>query len=260
MKIFDSHCHLDDPAFDRDRQAVIERAHAAGVRRLMTIGVTPAASARAVELADEHAEVYAAVGVHPHDARTCSRAALDQLARLAKNPKVCAWGEIGLDFNRMYSPRPQQEQWFVKQLELAAGLDLPVIFHERDSKGRFLEILKSHASSALRGVVHCFSGTATELAQYLELGLHIGITGIITLQSRGARLRRLAGLVPVGRLLVETDAPYLTPAPEKNRTRRNEPAFVKSVLLRLAAVRSEDPRRLAAAVWDNTCRLYGLQP
>ncbi len=260
MKIFDSHCHLDDPAFDRDRQGVIERAHTAGVIRLMTIGVTPETSARAVRLADEYAEVYASVGIHPHDAKACSPAALDQLVELARNPKVCAWGEIGLDFARMYSPQPQQEQWFIKQLELAAGLALPLIFHERDSKGRFLQILKSHGPPSPKGVVHCFSGTEKELMQYLELGLYIGVTGIVTLQSRGAQLRRLAGLVPAERLLVETDAPYLTPAPEKNRTRRNEPAFVKSVLLKLAAVRKEDPRQLADTIWNNTCRLYGLQP
>ncbi len=260
MKIFDSHCHLDDGAFDRDRPEVIARALAAGVVRLMSIGVTPATSAAAARLAGEHAAVYASVGVHPHDARSCSQSSLDQLVELAKNPKVCAWGEIGLDFNRLYSPQQVQEQWFIKQLELAAGLGLPLIFHERDSRGRFLEILKSHGPSSLQGVVHCFSGTEKELEQYLRLGLHIGITGIITLQSRGARLRRLAGLVPAERLLVETDAPYLTPAPQKNRTRRNEPAFVKSVLLKLAEVRKEDPRRLADTIWNNTCRLYGLQP
>ncbi len=160
----------------------------------------------------------------------------------------------------MYSPQEQQEHWFIKQLELAAGLALPLIFHERDSNGRFLEILTHHGSPAFKGVVHCFSGTQKELEQYLELGLHIGITGIITLQSRGAQLRQLVSLVPAERLLVETDAPYLTPAPEKNRTRRNEPAFVKAVLLKLAEVRKEDPRQLADTIWNNTCRLYGLQP
>ena len=260
MKIFDSHCHLDDPAFARDRQAVIESAHAVGVIRLMTIGVSPETSAQAVMLADEYPAVYASVGVHPHDAKACSLPALKQLVKLAENPRVRAWGEIGLDYNRMYSPQRLQEKWFIKQLELAAGLSLPLIFHERDSNGRLLEILKSHGPPSLKGVVHCFSGTEKELKQYLELGLHIGITGIVTLQSRGARLRQLVNLVPAERLLVETDAPYLTPAPEKNRTRRNEPAFVKSVLLRLAEVRKQDPEQLADTIWNNTCRLYGLQP
>ena len=120
-------------------------------------------------------------------------------------------------------------------------------------------MLKKHAANKLNGVVHCFSGDHNELKQYLELGLYIGITGILTIKGRGARLRELAALIPPDRLLVETDAPYLTPAPEKNRTRRNEPAFVKSVFQKLAEVRKEDPEKLAKIVWENTCRLYGLE-
>lgn len=164
-----------------------------------------------------------------------------------------------MDFNRMYSPRKDQEQWFIKQLEIADELKLPMIFHERDSNGRFLEILKDHKSTAIKGVVHCFSGSRNELDQYLALGLHIGITGILTIKSRGAQLRQLVPGIPSDRLLVETDAPYLVPAPEKNHIRRNEPAFVKSVLLKLAEVRNENPEDLAETVWQNTCRLYGLE-
>ena len=151
-----------------------------------------------------------------------------------------AWGEIGLDFNRMYSSREDQEKWFRRQLEIAARLDLPLIFHERDSNGRFFEMLNKHAINKLKGVVHCFSGDHNELVKYLDLGLYIGITGILTLNDRGARLRKLAAVIPSDRLLVETDAPYLVPAPQKNHHRRNEPAFVKSVLLKLAEVRKEE--------------------
>ncbi len=259
MKLFDSHCHLDDKAYDQDFNNVLERAHSAGVTRLMAIGVNGKTSARAVKLAESHPGIYASVGVHPHDAGNCSEAMIEDLIKLAENPKVRAWGEIGLDFNRMYSPREDQEKWFRKQLEIAGKLDLPMIFHERDSNGRFLEMLKKYAANKLNGVVHCFSGDHNELKQYLELGLYIGITGILTIKGRGARLRELAALIPPDRLLVETDAPYLTPAPEKNRTRRNEPAFVKSVFQKLAEVRKEDPEKLAKIVWENTCRLYGLE-
>ncbi len=184
---------------------------------------------------------------------------IEDLKKLAENPKVRAWGEIGLDFNRMYSPREDQEKWFRKQLEIAGELDLPLIFHERDSNGRFLEILKNYSANKLNGVVHCFSGDQNELEQYLELGLNIGITGIITIKGRGTRLRKLAPFIPADRLLVETDAPYLVPAPEKNHCRRNEPAFVKSVMLKLAGVRKEEPDQLAETIWANTCRLYGLE-
>lgn len=259
MKIFDSHCHLDDKSFAKDLEAVIERARHAGVSRMMTIGVNKKTSVLAVSLAQSHNGIYASVGIHPHDVKNCSDSILQDLINLAENEKVRAWGEMGLDFNRMYSPLKDQEQWFEQQLEIADKLDLPMIFHERDSNGRFLEILKNHNSHSMKGVVHCFSGNQNELDQYLALGLHIGITGILTIKSRGAQLRELVPAIPADRLLVETDAPYLVPAPEKNRIRRNEPAFVKSVLLKLAEVRDEDPEQLADMVWQNTCRLYGLE-
>jgi TatD DNase family protein len=259
MKIFDSHCHLDDKSFDKDLDAVIERARSAGVCRMMTIGVNQKTSLRAVSLAQSHTGIYASVGIHPHDVKNCSESIVQDLINLAKNEKVRAWGEMGLDFNRMYSPRPDQETWLERQLECAAALDLPMIFHERDSNGRFLEILKNQKPAAIKGVVHCFSGNQYELDQYLALGLHIGITGILTIKSRGTQLRKLVPDIPSDRLLVETDAPYLVPAPQKNRIRRNEPAFVNSVLLKLAAVRKEDPHQLAKILWQNTCRLYGLE-
>ena len=258
MKLFDSHCHLDDRVFAADIEAVIARAGKAGVLRMMCAGVTLETSQQAVALAEKFEGVHAAVGVHPHDVRHCTEAVLERLVELSGHPRVCAWGEIGLDFNRMYSPRRSQEKWFVRQLEIAARLALPIIFHERESRGRFLEILKSNAGGNLRGVVHCFSGSRGELERYLAMGLHIGITGIVTMPERGRNLRRMIAQIPSNRLLVETDAPYLTPLPEKRDHRRNEPAFVRSVVLKLAQVLGEDPDLLASKIWQNTCRLYGL--
>ena len=259
MNIFDSHCHLDDKSYVKDLYAVLDRAHEAGVICMMTVGVDAKTSGQAVSLAQSLEGVYASVGVHPHDVKNCSEAVLSYLADLAKNQEVRAWGEIGLDFNRMYSARKDQEKWFERQLEIAGRLELPMIFHERDSNGRFLEILKGQRLAEINGVVHCFSGDRNELDQYLALGLHIGITGILTMESRGAQLRQLVPTIPVDRLLVETDAPYLVPAPEKKHNRRNEPAFVKSVLMKLAEVRKEDPAQLAQVVWQNTRQLYGLE-
>jgi TatD DNase family protein len=258
MKIFDSHCHLDDKSYRKDLERVIERAHQAGVVRMMSIGVNKKTAARAVELAESHPGIYASVGYHPHDARQCGADELDFLTELAQNPRVRAWGEIGLDYNRMYSPQEDQERWFIRQLQIAAQLKLPTIFHERDTRGRFFEILKTDFKNENAGVVHCFSGTMAELQGYLNLDLYIGITGILTLRARGADLRDMVPHIPANRLVVETDAPYLTPAPEKYHTRRNEPAFVKLVLLKLAEVRNEDPDQLAQTIWDNTCRLYNL--
>jgi TatD DNase family protein len=159
----------------------------------------------------------------------------------------------------MYSPKQIQEDWFICQLKAADELNLPLIFHERESQGRFIELLKQHRNPHRKGVVHCFSGDAKELAVYLEMGFYIGITGIITIKKRGHKLRQLAPIIPADRLVVETDAPYLTPKPHKNKIHRNEPAFVRSVLLTLADVRQEDPEKLAGTIWNNTCQLFKIQ-
>lgn len=156
----------------------------------------------------------------------------------------------------MFSPREDQERCLRRQLEIADDLDLPLIFHERDSEGRFLEMLRERYPNGREGVVHCFSGTEAEMFAYLDLGLHIGITGILTVKGRGAELREMAPKIPADRILVETDAPYLTPVPERNKHLRNEPAFVRTTLLRLADVREEEPEALAETVWENTCRLF----
>jgi len=258
MIFADSHCHLDMKVYAKDRDAVLARFREAGGRAVMIAGIDMESSRTAIRLAEAHGEIFASVGVHPHDAAQCSVDTLSTLKTLAKHPKVKAWGEIGLDFNRMYSPRDVQERVFLEQLEAADGLDLPIIFHERDTSGRFLEMLQESPNPARRGVVHCFSGDKKELEAYLALGFSIGVTGILTIASRGKNLRKLVVDIPADRLLIETDAPYLTPAPEKNKTRRNEPAFVRSVLLKLAAVRGEDPEALAKILWDNTCRLFDI--
>ncbi|OQY58872.1 MAG: hydrolase TatD [Desulfobacteraceae bacterium 4572_88] len=259
MRLFDSHCHLDDRSYDKDRDEVMARMNEAGIISAMIVGINKKSSHKAVRLAEASSGHYASVGVHPHDASDCSEDTLEFLRKLSQSPKVHAWGEIGLDFNRMYSPQKDQEKWFVRQMEMADELKLPMIFHERDSKGRFLEMLKAHFKNGIKGVVHCFSGNKAEMEQYLELGLCIGITGILTIQKRGAALRKLVPFIPEDRLLIETDAPYLTPAPQKNRVRRNEPAFVKSVLLKLAEVRDEDAENLAAILWKNTCRVFNIR-
>jgi TatD DNase family protein len=203
--------------------------------------------------------IITSVGLHPHDAANCSRETLETLKRLAQTHDcVKAWGETGLDFNRMFSPQQAQEACFSSQLDLAKEADLPLIFHERDSRGRFYEILKSEGPPSRKGVVHCFSGTKKEMFSYLDLGYHIGITGILTIQKRGEYLRKIAPLIPEDRLLIETDAPYLTPAPQKNKSRRNEPAFVKSVLVKLAQIKETDPDQLSQRIFKNTLKFYNL--
>jgi TatD DNase family protein len=258
MKLFDSHCHLDDNLYDNDIERVVQHMKDAEVVGAMIVGTSLDRSTKALQIAESEPGLYASVGIHPHGAKNCSESALETLINLAERPKVKAWGEIGLDFNRMFSPRNVQEKWFARQLEIADQLDLPVIFHERDSEGRLLEILKAHFKKGRNGVIHCFSGNNLELKQYLDMGLYIGITGIVTIDARGAYLRKLVPSIPSNRILIETDAPYLTPAPEINHTRRNEPAFVRSVLLKLAEIKKDEAERLAKIIFENTCRLYRI--
>lgn len=260
MRFFDSHCHLDDSSYSKDFEEMMERTKAAGVTKMMTVGVTERSSEICVHLSEQYEGVYASVGIHPHDAKECSEEVLKFLEKLSKSEGVRAWGETGLDFNRMHSPKDVQEKWFIRQLEYAEKLDLPLIFHERDSEGRFLDILRQHETKNMRGVVHCFSGNKTELEAYLDLGLYIGITGIITMNERGVTLRDLIRYIPQDRLLIETDAPYLTPSPHRNKIKRNEPSLVPAVLLKIAEVTGNAKEKTAEIIWNNTCRLYGINP
>ena len=261
MRLFDSHCHIDDPCFDKDFNPMLGRAREAEVLAVMIAGVSVETTKKAISLAQKKSNIFTAVGIHPHDARDCSPSTIETLKGLAqKNKCVKAWGEIGLDFNRMHSPAKIQELWFETQMAAADELGLPMIFHERDSMGRFQEMIESFKFKKPRGVVHCFSGTKAEMFRYLDLGFHIGITGILTIKKRGAELRELATMIPEDRILIETDAPYLTPAPQKNKVRRNEPAFVRSVMERLAQVRGEEMEILSETVWNNTCKLFKVQP
>lgn len=260
MILFDSHCHLDDPVYDKDLSAVLERAKNEDVACIMIVGIDVRTSQKAINIARTSDCIMTSVGIHPHDARHCSAETLQELTRLAKeNTCVRAWGETGLDYNRMFSPQKDQEACFSVQLEIAGNLDLPLIFHERDSKGRFYDILKSEGPKTRKGVIHCFSGTQEELFKYLDLGYYIGITGILTIAERGELLRSLVSHIPDDRIMIETDAPYLTPAPQKNKFRRNEPAFVKSVLLKLAEVKKADPETLSQTIYENTMRLYSVR-
>ncbi len=259
MKLFDSHSHIDDTCYDHDFENMLQRARDIGVEKIMIAGIDYATSRKAIALSAAHPGLVTSVGLHPHDAAKASRDLYRELASLAaENDCVRAWGETGLDFNRMHSSKNVQEKCFEEQLVLADELDLPLIFHERDSQGRFHEIIKAYSPRRRHGVVHCFSGNKEELFNYLDLGYHIGITGILTIPKRGAPLRELVSLVPADRLLIETDAPYLTPKPQRNKFRRNEPAFVASVLETLAAVREEEISGLAHQIWNNTCTLFDI--
>lgn len=258
MKLFDTHSHINDKQFRNDVDQVINRAHKAGVSAMMVAGYSLPTSRIALKIAKKNPGCFASVGVHPHNAKEITDKTVEELTDMAKEPEVKALGEFGLDFNRMFSPKDVQEFWFIRQLELADELQLPVIIHERDTEGRLLTLLQQHHNPERQGVIHCYGGTRKELPAYLEMGYYIGVTGIITQGQRGRDLQEMVGMIPTDKLVIETDCPYLTPHPEKKQFRRNEPAFVKSVMLKIASLLGRDPEELARSVWYNSLELYNI--
>jgi TatD DNase family protein len=254
----DSHAHLDFPQFDEDREAVIERAREAGLVAIFNVGTDLASSRAAVALADQYDFIYAAVGIHPHDARTVTPDVLGEIRALACHPKVIAVGEIGLDYYRDLSPRPMQRQVFADQLALATELALPVIIHSRDAHDDVLATLRNwYPLPPLRslGILHSYSAGPEHLDQVLDLGFFISISGPVTF-PKAHRLREVAAAVPLDRLLVETDCPYLTPEPYRGR--RNEPAYVRYVVEAVAHARGVSEQAVAQATADNARRLGGI--
>jgi TatD DNase family protein len=255
MHLIDSHAHLDSSKFDGDREAVIERAREAGVAAILNVAGDLASSRAAVALAERHDFIYAAVGVHPHDARTVTPAVLDELRAMAPHPKVVAIGEIGLDYYRDFSPRPVQRQVFADQLALAAELGLPVAVHSREALDDVLAALRGWEGT---GVLHSYSGGPERLEEVLELGFSIGISGPVTF-PKAEPLRAAAAEVPLECLLIETDCPVRTLAPVPYRGRRNEPAYVRYVAEAVARARGMEAEPLARASADNARRLFGIQ-
>jgi TatD DNase family protein len=252
VRLIDSHAHLDFRQFDDDREKVIERARKAGVVTIVNIGTSPASSRTSVALAERYDFIYATVGVHPHDAKVVTPPVLDELRSLAQHRKVVAVGEIGLDYYRDLSPRPVQRRVFDEQLALAAELGLPVIVHSRDAHDDVLAALRDWKGT---GVLHSYSAGPRLLEEVLALGFSVGISGPVTFPKADA-LRAVAATVPMERLLVETDCPYLTPKPYRGR--RNEPAYVQYVAEAVALAREASPVDVAQATTDNARRLFGI--
>jgi TatD DNase family protein len=253
--------NLTHDSFDSDRDEVIARAEAAGVERFIITGTTVTHSARALELAQGRpGKFFATAGIHPHHARDFDEHSSAALRTLLQNPEVVAVGECGLDFFRDFSPRDAQETAFAAHLDLAIETELPVFLHQRDAHDRFVDILGPVREKLSGGVAHCFTGSLDELRPLLELDLYIGITGWLCDERRGSDLLAAVTEIPLNRLLIETDAPYLLPRdlPEKPRTRRNEPSYLPHILDRVAAARDEPVERVAEATRRNTERLFKL--
>ena len=251
MRWTDTHCHLNHPDLYAEWQAALFRAQQSGVERLLLVGYDLESSRRAVELAAQSDALYAAVGIHPHDAAQCNADALATLRELAQQPRVVAVGEIGLDFYRDLSPRAAQYEAFHAQMHLTQSLGLPVILHCRDAYDELLGVLAEYPT--VRGVLHCFSGTEAHAQRGLELGYSLGIGGVITFKS-AEPLRAIVRAMPRDRLLLETDAPYLAPHPYRGK--RNEPAYLPLIAQQVAALWEVSLETLSALTEANVARLF----
>lgn len=247
--------------FQYDRDEVIERAKAVGVGAMIVTGTSVRASESASGLASRHSGyLYSTAGVHPHDAKSCDDRTIGQLRKLVAQPQVVAVGECGLDYDRDFSPRDVQRRWFEAQLQLADALEMPLFLHERAAFTDFRAMLAAFPQLCHRAVVHCFTGNRAELEAYLELGCSIGITGWICDERRGMELRSIVKHIPLEKLMIETDAPFLLPRNlrEKPRENRNEPAYLPHIAHEIAFCRGDDPAEMAAKVWENTRRFFAL--
>jgi len=258
MELIDSHAHIDAPQFAEDREAMLGRARVAGVSTLLAIGTGPGPEKldAAMPLAEAHDWIYTTVGIHPHEAREVTEAHLDELARLAKHPKVIAWGEIGLDYFYDHSPRDVQERVFRDQMALAREARLPIIIHCRDAWDDCLKLLEEvWRPAGLGGILHCFTSTLEDAKRGLDLGFLISFAGNST-YPKTQNLRDVAKALPLENILIETDSPYL--APQAYRGKRNEPAYVAEVARTLASVRDLPAEEFAARTAGNFRRFFHL--
>ena len=254
--LIDSHAHLNMPQFDRDRSDVINRAREAGVEWVFTVGTDVASSQQAVELSREHSSVYAIVGIHPHNARDVNAESLRQMGRIARDSRVKAYGEIGLDFYRNLSPPDIQVEGFRRQIRLASDLDLPVVIHDRDAHSETLRILQEEGDGQLRVVMHCFSGDLAMAIRCLDMGFYLSLPGTITFPKADA-LQEVVREIPLERLMVETDCPFLTPEPFRGK--RNEPAYVRYTVERIAQIKGASNEDVALATSRTALEFFGSE-
>jgi len=256
MKLVDTHCHLDFADFDADREDAIKRASETGVKYMINVASSIAGSGKSVDLAGKYDPIYASVGIHPHDAKEASDSALARLRDLAKNKKVVAIGEVGLDYYRDLSPRSIQQDIFRKFIGLAKETNLPLIIHCREAQEDLLRILKEEATPPVNGVVHCFPSGKEFLRSVLDMGLHVSFTCNITFKNASALRQMVKDFVPLDKLLLETDAPFL--APEAFRGQRNEPSYLTYVAQEVAGLKGITAEDVARVTSWNSKRLFGV--
>ena len=265
--LIDIGVNLSNSRFNKDIEQVIERAQTAGIERLILTGTSVEESQAVVAICERFESqfpgmLWATAGIHPHDAKTLSPSNLSEIRQLASHRSVVAIGETGLDFHRLLSTEKQQEKSFEAHLELAIEFKMPIFLHERDAAPRQIQMLQSYRDNSCNGVIHCFTGDKKTLFRYLDMDLHIGITGWICDERRGQELQKIVKNIPLNRLMIETDAPYLTPKnmPNKPKQGRNEPSFLAHVLSGISAVRGEHIDEIAAASTATAIKFFAFKP
>lgn len=252
----DTHCHLDMDQYGDDVNDVIKRAETAGVKTIITIGIDVASSQKAVALSSAYQNIYAAVGIHPHSAPECNAAAVAEIKAMTINKKVIGIGEIGIDRYKDYAPVAEQIKAFTMQLELARELDLPVIIHDREAHAEIITILKEYGPFPAGGIIHCFSGDIAVAREFLDLGFHLSIPGVVTFK-KAQLLQEAAAAIPLDRLLIETDGPFL--APEPFRGKRNEPSYTLYTAEKVAWLKDVSLEELAVATTENVQNLFRIK-
>jgi len=253
--LIDSHAHLDDRRFDVDREKIIKNMKNDGIDIILHPSADMTSSVKAVNTAQKNENIYAAVGFHPHSAKEMDEDSLEIIKSLAKKDKVIAIGEIGLDYHYDNSPRDIQKKWFIEQIRLAKDLDLPFIVHDREAHGDILKILKEENYEGMRGIIHCYSGSYEMAQEFIKLGFLISIAGPVTFKN-ARRVKEIVKKLPLEKLLIETDSPYL--APEPKRGRRNEPAYVRYVASEIAEIKNLSFDKVAEATSENFINFFNL--
>lgn len=254
LKLFDTHAHLNDEAFDADREAVIESLAEYGVVRVIDVACDVRTVDKTIELLEKYPFIYGTAGMHPHDASAMDNALMDRLKQVLSHKKMLALGEIGLDYHYDFSPREVQRKWFAEQLELARELDMPVTLHIREAFGDCMDILKAH-KNGLRGVMHCYSGSVETAYECLDLGLAFSFGGTVTFKNAKKPIEVIEKL-PLESILLETDCPYMTPVPYRGR--RNDPSFIGLVAEKIAEIRGMSAEELSEVTFENANRVFEI--
>lgn len=257
MKIIDTHAHYDDEAFNEDREILLPQLHETGVELIVNVGASLQGARASVEFANKYPFMYAAVGIHPDDVGCLNENEKNfrEIEQLARDPKCVAIGEIGLDYHWMKEEKDVQQRWFIRQLELAKELGLPVNIHSRDAAQDTFDIMKAHHAGSTGGIIHCYSGSPEMAAEYVKMGYHLGIGGVVCFKN-GKVLKEVVRQMPIENLVTETDCPYLAPPP--NRGKRNDSGNIAYVIEEIARLKEMDVSETARILRENAMRVYGF--